>query len=69
MSVVINDTFSHFISTSAIGSDANVSISADGSRVDINLETPLVFSGSSLSTTLEVEGASIWMLHITSQMP
>ena len=60
MSVVINDTFSHFISTSAIGIDDNVSISADGSRVDINLETPLVFSGSSLSTTLEVEGASIW---------
>ena len=60
MSVVINDTFSHFISTSAIGIDDNVSISADSSRVDINLEIPLVFSGSSLSTTLEVEGASIW---------
>jgi hypothetical protein len=60
MSVVINDTFSIFVNTATADLDDNVIVSDDKSRLTINLEAPLVFSSSSLMTTLEVEQASIW---------
>jgi len=60
MTAVIEHSFSQIITSDpeALGTEATVS--ADGSRVDINLDSPLVFSGSSVVTTVEVALASIW---------
>jgi hypothetical protein len=57
---IIEHQFSHYITTSSGSVDDNVTVSNDGSRVTISLEQPLEFSSGSISTTVEVEQASIW---------
>ena len=60
MTAVIEHQFSQIITSDpdALGSEATVS--ADGSRVNINLDEPLIFSASSVVTSVEVALASIW---------
>lgn len=60
MTAVIEHSFSQIITSDpdALGTEATVS--ADGSRVDIGLDEPLRFSGSSVVTTVEVALASIF---------
>jgi len=59
MSIIENQT-SFFVSTSPELIDDNVTVSSDGSRINISLDTPLTFSSGSISTTVEVQKASIW---------
>lgn len=60
MTAVIQHSFSQIITSDpgALGSEATVS--ADGSRVDIGLDEPLVFSEASVVTSVEVALATIW---------
>jgi hypothetical protein len=60
MTAVIEHSFSQIITSDpdALGSEATVS--SDGSRVDIGLDEPLRFSGSSVVTSVEISIASIF---------
>jgi len=60
MTAVIEHSFSQIITSDpdALGSEATVS--SDGSRVDIGLDEPLRFSGSSVVTSVEISLASIF---------
>ena len=60
MTAVIEHEFSQIITSDPDSLGTEASVSADGSRVDINLDSPLVFSNSSVITTVEVALASIW---------
>ena len=59
MSIIENQT-SLFVSTSPELIDDNVTVSPDGSKIILSLDTPLSFSAGSISTTVEVQKASIW---------
>jgi hypothetical protein len=60
MSTIVQSANSYFITTAAGQLDENVTVSADKSRVTLNLERPNNFSSASVYTTIEVEEASIW---------
>jgi hypothetical protein len=60
MTAVIEHSFSQIITSDPDALSADATVSPDGSRVDIGLDAPLVFSGSSVVTTVEVALASIW---------
>ena len=60
MTAVIEHEFSQIITSDPASLGSEASVSSDGSRVDINLDEPLRFSGSSVVTTCEISIASIW---------
>jgi hypothetical protein len=60
MTAVIEHSFSQIITSDPDALGAEATVSADGSRVDIGLDEPLIFSGASVVTTVEVALASIW---------
>lgn len=57
---IANREFSIILSTNPQTLSSNTIVSADSSRIDISLDTPITFSKNSTITTVEVSGASIW---------
>ena len=60
MTAIIEKSFSYFVSSAAASSDPNVNLTVNNTKLTIGLDTPLVFSSSSVVTTLELTNASIW---------
>ncbi len=58
-SVILDREESYFFTTGAL-SGPNATISADGSRLDISLDTPIAIPSGSIDTSIEVQSASIW---------
>ena len=59
MSVILAKEESFYFSTDS-RDDPNVTISADGSSMSINLDNPIEISRASVHSTLEVLSANIW---------
>ena len=59
MSVILKKEESYYFTT-AKGTDNNVTVSADGSSMNINLDSPIQISSSSIQSTMEVQQANIW---------
>lgn len=59
MSVILAKEESFYFSTDS-RDDPNVTISADGSSMSINLDNPIEISRASVHSTLEVQSANIW---------
>ena len=58
-SVILQKECSFFISTEPTG-DPNTTVSADGSRITINLDSPLSVPAASIYSSMEVSTATIW---------
>ena len=58
-SVILQKECSFFISTEPTG-DPNTTVSADGSRITINLDSPLSVPAASIYSSMEVSTATLW---------
>ena len=68
MSAILAKEESFYFSTDT-RNDPNVTVSADGSSMSINLDNPIEISRASVHSTLEVQSATIWNVspNISSQ--